>query len=217
MLRSFLLATALGLPTLGLAQSAPRYYLGAGVSVLTDNPFHSGSYHSVTPVGPALTGGLQLGQRIALQASPSLLWGSSSDSYSSYQPVNSNVTSISTSSYAYRVRIFNLPVLLRQTFTNPESRLRLDGLLGLTLLHSGYHSTHSSVTNGLVDYSYDDDDSANRLFLSLGPGLRYGLSRQLELVASAPIGFVLTDGYGSFNDRLLLNVLAGVHFTFGAQ
>ncbi|TDN40198.1 hypothetical protein E4631_18030 [Hymenobacter sp. UV11] len=47
------------------------------------------------------------------------------------------------------------------------------------------------------------------------PAARYTLSPNLELTANGLVSAILGDTYYKFSDRLFLNALVGVHYTFG--
>lgn len=206
------------LPLVGAAQTAPeasRFYVGAGASLLTDAPFRS--YSSPSPIGPALTGGVQVSPRLALQVGAALCWQHETFGSTAYLPIDPNdptVPPVYTSEY--RARRLTVPLLARYTCTPPAGRFHVDALAGITLLHLTGHSTVSTTYAGQTD-RYESDYAHTQSSVSLGPAVRYSLTTHLELAASAPVNAVIGDSYYRFSDRLFLNVLVGAHYTFGQR
>jgi hypothetical protein len=210
MRKTLLLSGLASLPLFGAAQTTPtRFYVGAGVSVLSDRPFHN---YSTTQVGPALTAGMQFTPRLALQVSGACRWSSSSGSYQTYY---TGTTPTATFIYETRTKLFTFPLLLRATLTEPAKPLRVDALFGPMWLHSTARSTSSITSQGQTFPNNSNSYSDNAFSLALGPALRYTLTPRLELALDALVNISLRDNYGSFDDRLFSNVLAGVHYNFG--
>lgn len=210
-----LLAGLAGLPWAGTAQTAQapaHFYLGLGASVLTDSPFKS--YHSPAIFGPALTAGLQLGPRFGLQLGAG--YGQQHQSYSSYYSSGGSASTPDAYTDEFTTKVFTVPLLARLTFTAPAARFRADALAGFTLVHSGTRSTYTSFSGGQVIDNFQNNSNRNSVSFSLGPAVRYALTPRIELAVSAVASAALNGSYyGSFNDRLFLNTLAGGHYTFG--
>jgi hypothetical protein len=209
-MRKFLLLSGLAsLPLLSAAQTTPtRFYVGAGVTVLSNRPFHN---YSSTQVGPALTAGLQFTPRLALQLSGAYTWSNSSSSYDTYY----SGSTPATYSYESRNKLFTFPLLLRATLTDPIKPLRVDALFGPMWLHGTARSTSLLTPQGQTPQSYSGSYSDNSFSLAIGPALRYTLTPHVELALDALVNISLRDNYGAFNNRLFSNVLAGVHYNFG--
>ena len=217
MRKLLLLVAGIGsLPLTGSAQTAPvapRFYVGLGASLLTDKPFHSYSRPSL--FGPAVTAGVQLNPRLALQTGAALGWRHETFTSTPYtdptQPANQP---INTSEY--RTRVLAVPLLARFTRTPPAKRLRVDALGGVTLLHSTAHGTISLIYPTQT-YHTEVSLSTTNFNASLGPAVRYALTSQVELTADALVNAALGSGYFQFSDRLYLNVLVGARYTFGQR
>jgi hypothetical protein len=210
-----LVASLASLPLISAAQTAsesPRFYVGLGASLLTDRGFRSTAY-SNDPVfgGPALTFGAQLTPQLALQIGASYARRNTTSSYV-YPDYNGLTNSNTTDS---RGHVYTLPVLLRYTFTTAPSRLHIDALGGLTVLHSTTHYSYTSVISGRPDYSYSDDYSSTKANVTLGPSIRYSLLPKLEVTAAPLVNMGLGDTYYKFRDRLFWNFLIGVNYSFG--
>lgn len=210
-MRKFLLLSGLvSLPLLGAAQTTPtRFYVGAGVTILSNRPFHN---YSSTQVGPALTAGMQFTPRLALQVSGAYTWRNSSGSYDTYY---SGSTPSATFNYESRSKLFTFPLLLRATLTDPAKPLRVDALFGPMWLHGTARSTSSITSQGQTYQNISDSYSDNSFSFALGPALRYTLTPRLELALDALVNISLEDNDGDFDDRLFSNVLVGVHYNFG--
>ncbi len=214
-MRLLLLAGCLGLPLAGIAQSTPRYYVGLSASILTDSPF--ARYSSPNLYGAALTGGVQLSARWALQTGV----GASrrTDSYTSagYTVVGGG-SPTSTNYSNYRYTVLTVPVLVRCTFTRPATRFHVDGLAGFTLLHYLNHQEYTTTyTTGQSPDYHESDFTDNDLAFTLGPAVRYTLTPQIELVAHGFTNVILSNQYYSFDERFLFNALLGAHYTFGQR
>jgi hypothetical protein len=197
------------LPLLSAAQTNPtRFYLGAGVTVLTNQPFHT---YGSTQVGPALTAGLQFTPRLALQLSGAYTWQNDKGSYNTYY----GGSTPGTLSYESRSKLFTFPLLLRATLTDPAKPLRVDALFGPMWLHGTARSTSSVTYQGQIVSNNTDSYSDNSFSLALGPALRYTLTPRLELAVDALVNLGLGDNGGSFSERLFSNVVAGVQYNFG--
>ena len=204
-----LAAGLLALPRLGAAQTtaeSPRFYVGAGVSVFTAWPFHTGG-SSLT--GPGLTAGMQLAPRLALQVSPAVAW-------KRYRNTFDLGSSTEYFSYDDKVTLYSVPVLLRYTFTPGAGPLHFDVLGGATVQFSHLRGSFTRTQNSqIVDYKSYRNTRTN-VNLTLGPAVRYSLSPALELTATPLVNFVLNPGYHlDFGDRLTSNFLLGVNYKFG--
>ncbi len=201
------------LPMESRAQTAPispRFYVGAGASLLTAlNSTNNSSF-----VGPSLAAGIQLNPHVALQLGGALAWKNYESGYS-YVDYGQTIPTVSTSKN--RNKLFTLPVLLRYTFTPSTTRFHTDALAGITMLHSTFHYAYSSTYNGTVTDAYETDYAQTRASFTLGPAVRYALAPQLELTANALVNAVLGDSYYRFSDRLFFNLSVGAHYTFGQR
>lgn len=214
MRKNVLWATGLlPLPLAGAAQTAteqPRFYLGAGVSVLTGWPFHTGGAYN--PTGPALTAGMRLSPRLALQIGAAVAWNHSQYNSSFDPAIGSSLNSFYSSEN--KSTFYTVPVLLRYTFTSGAGPLRFDALGGLTLLHARGHGNATVVTNGQKTFDRDFDYTDTNVKLTLGPAVRYALSPALELTATPLVNVELHSGY-NFSNRFSSNFLLGVNYKFG--
>ena len=213
-MRLLLFAGCLGLPLVGIAQTTPHYYAGLSASLLRDSPFNQ--YVSPNLYGAALTGGVQLSPRWALQTGVGINWRTDSYTYPRYAIGGGSPTSTSYSSNRYTV--LTVPVLVRCTFTQPAARFHVDGLAGFTLLHYLTHQEFSTTyTTGQNPDYQEINFIANDLALTLGPAVRYTLTPQVELVAHGFTNVIINNRYYSFNERFLFSALLGVHYTFGQR
>jgi len=198
------------LPLVSHAQTAPRFYVGAGANLLTNVPFLSGGT-APKLYGPALTAGLQLTPHLALQAGVAYFWQNDSRSESYVDP---NQSTPLVTQLDYHAKHFTIPVLLRYTFAPSAERFHVDALAGLTLVHNSYRNrAFSNSPSNSYDYKYDS--SITRASVTLGPAVRYTLAPNVELTANALVSAALGDTYYRFNDRLFLNVLVGAQYSFG--
>jgi hypothetical protein len=187
------------LPLTSSAQTAPRFYVGAGANVFANRPFSAGKYPRV--FGPSVTAGLELNPRLAVQLGAS--YHRKTESIFSYS--SSTGQGIDTYRYYYLV----MPVLLRYTFTSPSSPWHFDGLAGATLVHVASKYT-STINGGRVEYNGSD----TRTNLTLGPALRYAFLPNVEFTANALMSAIVGNSYGPFSDHLFLNVLVGAQYSF---
>ena len=200
------------LPLASQAQTAPRFYVGAGANLFTNVPFLA---RGTAPklFGPSLTAGLQLNPHLALQAGVAYFWQNEyrSQSYNDPNQLTPVVDQID-----YHAKYFTIPVLLRYTFVPDAERFHVDALAGVTLTHSSYRNSSSS--NSLSNpYSYEYNGSDTRASVTLGPAVRYTLVPNVELTANALVSASVGDTYYRFSDRLFLNVLVGAHYSFGQR
>lgn len=200
------------IPLASQAQSAMRFYVGAGASLLTNVPFLSGGA-APRLYGPALTAGLQLNPQLALQVGVAYFWrnDSRSQSYNDPNQVPPVVYQID-----YHTKYFTIPVLLRYTFAPATERFHVDALAGVTLAHSSYRnkSSSNSLSSPYSDEYNGSDTSAN---VTLGPAVRYTLNPNVELTANALVSSAVGGTYYRFGDRLFLNVLVGAQYSFGQR
>lgn len=190
------------LPLTGNAQSAPRFYVGAGASVLSIRPFSEGKPDRL--VGPALTAGLELNPRLAVQL------GASYHGRTEAIPSYSSGPGSSTDSYHYYQLV--MPALVRYTFTSPNSPWHLDGLAGVTIVHAASKYTRNDSLNYVAFKASD-----TRANLTVGPALRYAFLPNVEFTANALLSAIVGNSYGPFSDRLSLNVLVGAQYSFGKR
>ena len=214
MLQKLLLLTSLvGLPVLGLAQTTPTtgFYLGAGANLITDVPFYSAGV--TTLVGPSLTAGFQFSPRLAVQVSAAYHWRKKTYDFSGYY-YGSGGAVIGYGTETSRYKYLTLPVLLRYTFTAPTARFHVDGLAGVTTLHSSYNYSSTS-TIGSSGYFPHGNSSSTKASLTLGPAVRYRVSSRVEVTANGLVNGVLGDTYTHFSDRLFVNAFVGAQYLFG--
>jgi hypothetical protein len=205
------------LPIASHAQTAPRFYVGLGANLLTNVPFLSGGAAPTSEgtrlYGPALTAGLQLNPRLALQAGVAYTWQNSSY-YQVYNELNQPTPVVQQG--ALHAKYFTIPVLLRYTFAPAAERFHVDALAGLTLATSSYRNSASS-TSVTSPYSYEYNGVTTKANVTLGPAVRYTLVPNVELTANALVSARLGDAYYHFSDRLFLNVLVGAQYSFGKR
>jgi hypothetical protein len=190
------------LPLSSFAQSVPHFYVGAGASVLSIRPFSEGKPDRL--FGPALTAGLVLSPRLAVQLGASYHGRTEAISYYSSGP------GPSTDSYHYYHLV--MPALLRYTFTSPNSPWHLDGLAGATIVHAASKYTRNDSLNYIAFKGSD-----TRANLTVGPALRYAFLPNVEFTANALLSVAVGDTYYRFSDRLFLNVLVGAQYSFGKR
>jgi hypothetical protein len=203
------------LPLASHAQTAPRFYVGAGASLFTNVPLVSGGA-APRLYGPALTAGLQLTPHLALQTGVAYFWQNDNRSQGYFDP---NLPSPVVDEIDYHAKYFTIPVLLRYTFTPSAERFHVDALAGLTLVHNSYRNRFTRTSPSPSDsYSQVYNGSATRASVTLGPAARYTLAPNVELTANALVSATLGDAYSyRFSDRLFLNVLVGVQYSFGQR
>ncbi len=198
---------------LGVAQSAPQLYLGAGAALFQVRPFQQYAFNAV---GPAFTVGVQLSPRWAIQTGATLGWKSLNNSFNR----DSAAISLGTYSIDDRVSLLVVPLLVRWTMTAPASRLHLDLLAGASWQHQGIDRssfyTDATHPNLKVEGSYKT--ASNAATVMVGPAVRYDLGKQVALTATA---WLSADAFGTnytndtFGDRLLVTEQLGVQYTFG--
>ena len=208
------------LPLLSTAQTtpaSPRFYVEAGVSILTDRGFRTYAYdHDPALVGPSLTFGTWLSPRLALQVGGAVARSNDNYSYSYYDNSGFTPTLITTTTDT-RQTLYTLPVLLRYALTPNAGRLNVDALGGITVLHStGHYSQTNNPSYYGGGYGYDyDNTKAN---LTLGPSLRYSLTSNLQVTADPLVNVTVdNESYSSFRNRLFWNFLVGAHYSFGQR
>lgn len=214
-----LLATGLLVATAslsGFAQataSTPRFYVGAGGSLLTDAPFVGSG--SSTILGPSLTGGVRLSPRWAVQVGAALAWRNQ-DSPISYSPPGSPRPIEGT--LDMHTATLTVPLLARFTFAPAPKRFHAEALGGLTVLRAATTYTYTATppaSTGQATYQETRRDNRITGNLSLGPGVRYTATPHVELVAHALVNAVLGYSLAHFTDRAFLTVQVGAHYTFG--
>ena len=211
-----LLAGLADLPLVSLAQTEPtstRFYIGVGANLLTNVPFTSAGAPRL--VGPSVTGGVGLTSRLALQISGAYHWQNESYTSGAY---TYGQGLIGNNTYSSRSKYFTIPVLLRYTFTPLTQRLQFDGLAGVTVVHSSYHYSYSTIdpSAGAL-YSYENTGGVTTGNITLGPAVRYALSSNVELTANGLVSAIVGGSYRDFGDRLFLNVLVGAQYKFGQR
>lgn len=211
LLHKFLSASLLAgiLPLVSAAQTtpnSPRYYVGAGGSVL--NSFGSGSSRIL---GPSLTAGLQLSPQLAVQIGATVTWRNYSTgySYTDYQLQQTVYTNES------RSKFITVPALLRYTLSPVAKRLQFDALVGLSFLVNTSRSTSTTLFPDQTQYESSTRYSNLRGSLVLGPALRYSLTPRVALTAEVPVNLVIGNSYGSFSNRFFYNLQVGARYNFG--
>jgi hypothetical protein len=200
------------LPLASHAQTAPRFYVGAGASLFTNMPSPLGDA-APRLYGPALTAGLQLNPHLALQTGVAYFW----ENRSRYRSFNDPILVVpAVERYDFHAKYFSIPVLLRYAFAPDAERFHVDALAGVTLIHANYRNSASS-TSVANPYSYEFDDSITRASVTLGPAARYTLVPNVELTANALVSARVNNSYYRFSDRLFFNVLVGAQYSFGKR
>ncbi|TVT38584.1 porin family protein [Hymenobacter setariae] len=195
------------------AQTAPRFYVGAGANLFTNVPSLSRGGPAPGLYGPALTAGLQLNSHLALQTGVAYFWQHTSRYESIYDP---KLVVPAVQRYDYRAKFLSIPVLLRYTFAPDAERFHVDALAGVTLTRANYRNSASS-TSVASPYSYEFDDSIIRASVTLGPAARYTLAPNVELTSNALVSAIVSDSYYRFSDHLFFNVLVGAQYSFGRR
>lgn len=211
-----LLATGLLVATASLASSAqttdatPRFYVGAGLSLLSDAPFVDGN--SSTILGPALTAGVRLSPRWAVQVGGALAWRNVTEI------VPPNQTIPIAGALDRHTATLIVPVLGRFTFAPAPKRFHVEALGGLTVLRAVTTNTYTAVPPAATGQpAYQEVRLQKQISgnISLGPGVRYTVSPHMEFAAHALVNAVIGYSLAHFTDRAFLNVQVGAHYTFG--
>lgn len=200
-------------PVLGVAQSSPpRLYVGAGASLLNIGLSRPYSY---TTVGPALTVGVQLSPRWAIQT------GAALGRKRLFNNFNRDSAAVTLGAYAFDDRITQLvvPLLARFTLTAPTSAFHVDLLAGGSWRHTFLNRNvrYVDLTRSNQDFSSGYTAESNAANAAAGLGLRYAVGPHLELTANALLNADFTTKYyqATLADRLILNSQVGVQYRFG--
>jgi hypothetical protein len=170
------------LPLIGLAQStrtsiASKLMLGLGASYAR--------YSTPSKFAPVLTASLQIKPRLTVQAGASYYWNKRKSYFGTYYDLASNEqhTDVVFTDYD---RLLAVPILARYTVTPLASKFNVDILGGATGLFYFGHYTETSTTRtqGTQTTTRDSHNQFTSL-LSLGLGLRYALTPQVEIVGDA--------------------------------
>ncbi|RZK87944.1 MAG: hypothetical protein EOO62_38410 [Hymenobacter sp.] len=192
------------LPLTALAQQAPQFYVGASAGLVRFAPFET---YAATQLGPAATVGVQLSSRWAVETSAQLSWRQDAYHYRSIDP-----SYIATSAANYTTLI--LPLLARYSFTAPRARLRIDGLGGISWVHSATRVQYTPATTGQAAVD-DSHYSGNSAAVVVGPQVRYALGSALEVKLNVPFNLaVLGNNEGNFREQSFLSPQIGVQYTF---
>ncbi len=219
MLLRTLLATGLlaaAGPLASFAQTTattPRFYVGAGVSLLTDAPFVKSGASTI--LGPSLTGGVRLSPRWAVQVGAALAWRNQEYS-TTYSPPSGPSPILQT--YDLHTATLTVPLLARYTFGPAPKRLHVEALGGLTVLRAATTYTYTATPPAATGQPpYQEMRRSNTVTgnISLGPGVRYTLTPHVELTAHALVNAVLGYSLAHFTDRAFLNAQVSAHYTFG--
>jgi hypothetical protein len=201
------------LPLTSQAQADRPFYVGAGVNLLTNVPFYTGSSSHL--VGPSFTAGWQFTPHLAVQVSPTYQWQNESYTAPIYQYGSTGTVGGGTS-YGY-YKYFTVPVLLRYTFTPPTGRFNLDALAGVTIRYSAYTYGYTPPYPG-QPFGYESKGGASKANITLGPAVRYALSSSIELTANGLVSAILgSSNSDRFSDRLFLNALVGAQYSFSSR
>lgn len=194
-------------PLVGIAQTAPRLYLGASGSLTRLYPFES---YAKTSAGPAITAGLSLTPHWAIETGAQLAWT---------KQAGSGSFSINGTTFLYdassRNRTLIVPLLARYTLTAASSHLRVDLLGGATWLHQAIHAESTSADGSGLTTQYRTDYTLNDICVTLGPQLRYALGSKVDLKLSVPVSLrVSHPSETKFASRLLFTPQLGVQYAF---
>jgi hypothetical protein len=184
-----------------------------GASLLTDSPFKD-SGASSTILGPALTAGVRLSPRWAVQAGAALAWRNQTQSPYFPPGVPASIPGTLDTHTATLI----IPVLGRFTFAPAPKRFHVEALGGLTVLRAATTYTYTVVPPASTGQpSRQETQRRNQLSgnVSLGPGVRYTVGPHVELTGHALVNAVIGYSLAHFTDRAFLNVLVGAHYTFG--
>lgn len=159
-----------------------KFYVGAQVGAhlyLVD--YSSGSQGvAVSPVHVQV--GYQISPRLALQLGVG------------YRHRESNAGSTTSPIPGYPSTQFetdwwttDLPLTARYTLSKPTSRLKFDLIGGVVLVQSRYRYSRQVGKDGVVFEREFIDNKATDAYLTAGAGMRYGLSRKLDLTFDAQL------------------------------
>jgi hypothetical protein len=202
-------------PLAGFAQTTattPRFYAGAGVSLLTDAPFIDSGASTI--LGPSLTGGVRLSPRWAVQVGGALAWRNQTESPYSPPGVPASIEG----KLDTHIATLTVPLLARYTFAPAPKRLHVEALGGLTVLRAASTYTYTATPPAATGRPpYQEVRRSNTITgnLSLGPGVRYTLTPHVEFTAHALVNAVLGYSLARFTDRAFLNAQVSAHYTFG--
>lgn len=200
------LSCASCLPIASVAQSPPRLYVGAAATLFRFAPFES---FTSSYVGPAVTAGVAVNARWALEASAQYVQRNRSYSDSNVSPGGN----INTYNSTFDTYVLLVPLLARYTFTTASSPLHVDGLGGLSYFYASNQYSTTSLVNG-VESGSKSGSKTNNLAVTLGPQLRYAITSHFDAKLSLPINLQLTNTT-SFSNALSLSPQLGVQYTFG--
>lgn len=207
----------LALPLRGAAQPqsvpTPKAYVGLGVSL--------GTYGAAFDTAfPALTAGVQLSPRWALQASAG--YRQRSYSYAGAglfrDPTGQAFSGVYHSDD--RIRLLALPVLARYALTRRAAhRFQAAAVGGFTVVRlrtSGHYQSFNG-SNPVPVYDYRYDVTHTGAFASFGPGVRYQLGARLEATGDLVFNYLLNkESYGQLLHRFTTaNASVGVRYRFG--
>jgi hypothetical protein len=179
------------------AAEAPHLYAGIG---LTKGSYQSYNTYFTPPFSPALTAGIRLRPRLALEISVTSTQKEETNHYLSsstcYDPSAQQNIYAQVSAYN-RERLVIVPVLVRTSLTKaPKRPLQVELLTGVTVARIGRFMQFSAVNKSqYVVYDYQADTSTLAYYVSVGAGLRYTVRPPLELVGDALLQRALTPTY----------------------
>jgi hypothetical protein len=191
------------------AQTAPKVSLGLGATYAR--------FNSPRRVAPTLTASLQVAPRLALQVGGEYYWRQSKSYFGSYfnLATNERHTEVVFTDYD---RLLAVPVLARYTVTPLASKFHADVLGGATGLFYFGHYTETSTTQSQGTHT-ETRDSYNNFtgLLSLGLGLRYALTPQVEAVGDALVNTAWNTSPFSRYSRFPASYTLGVRYHFASH
>lgn len=202
------------LPLVSVAQSAPvptsaKLSLGVGASY--------GRFNTPRRFAPTLTASLQLTSRLALQAGASYYWRQSKSYFGTYfnGATNELHTDVVFTDYD---RLLAVPVLARYAVTPVAHKFQVDVLGGATGLFYFGHYTETSTTQTQGTQTTDRDSYNNFTgLLSLGLGLRYALTPQVELVGDGLVNTAWDTNPFSRYSRFPTSYTLGARYHFASH
>lgn len=191
------------------AQTTPKVSLGLGAAYTR--------FNSPRRVAPTLTASLQVAPRLALQVGGSYYWQQSKSYFGSYFNVSTNEEHTEVVFTDYN-RLLAVPLLARYTVTPLTSKFHADVLGGATGLFYFGHYTETSTTQSQGTQT-ETRDSYNNFtgLLSLGLGLRYALTPQVEVVGDALVNTAWNTNPFSRYSRFPASYILGVRYHFASH
>ncbi|GGG50989.1 outer membrane beta-barrel protein [Hymenobacter glacieicola] len=192
-----------------------KAYVGVGVN---GGRYYDKRYGEVLNNGllysPTVVAGLHLTPTLTLQLGANMY--NHRMSYTAqgvdYSAGNPNNPVISYTSGTTRRRYYIVPLLVRYTFAGSAQRMKLDGLLGITIYHTREHSTTTHLDSQFqVTNQYAYSRNATYANLLVGIGARYALLPKLELASEVRIN----PFYFGYSVGAYPNVDLSIRYCFG--